>query len=93
MASALFWYIRLVELLSLAVALVLVTLAYGGYRKSRSKAMLSAALGFGILGIASLLEGVLFEVAGLSLGEAHAFRSSFTLIGFLILLYSIHKTS
>jgi hypothetical protein len=92
MASEVIWYISIVEVLSLLIALVLVALAYGGYRKSGNRTMLSAALGFGMLGVASLTEGLLYTVLGLSLDEAHAFRSTLTAVGLIILLYSIYKT-
>ena len=92
MATEVIWYISIVEVLSLLIALVLVALAYGGYRKSGNRTMLSAALGFGMLGVASLTEGLLYTVVGLSLDEAHAFRSTLTAVGLIILLYSIHKT-
>lgn len=88
----LIWYIRTVEILSLGIALVLVILAYVGFEKTGNKSMLVAAIGFAVLGAASLVEGSLFEIAGLSLDEAHAFRSTFTAVGFLVLLYSIYKT-
>ena len=87
------WYIRVVEVLSLVIALILVALAFGGYRKSRSKAMLSAAFGFSMLGIASLVEGILYEGLGLPLESAHAFRSTLTALGLIILLYSTQKTN
>jgi uncharacterized membrane protein len=86
------WYIRAVEALSLIVALVLVALAFGGYRKSGSRTMLSGALGFGMLGVASLVEGVLFEVIGIPLEDAHAFRSTLTVLGLVLLVYSVHRT-
>ena len=87
------WYIRIVEILSLFIALILVAFALGGYRKSGSKAMLSAAAGIAMLGAASLVEGVMYDVLGLPLEEAHAFRSTLTAVGFVILLYSVYKTS
>ena len=93
MAFDVIWYIRIVEILSLVIALVLVTLAFGGYRKSRSNAMLSAALGFAMLGVTSLVEGLLYEGLGWPLEDAHAFRSTLTALGLVILLYSIHKTT
>jgi hypothetical protein len=92
MAAAIIWYISIIEVLSLLIALVLVVLAYGGYRKSGNRSMLSAALGFGMLGVASLTEGLLYTVLGLSLDEAHAFRSTLTALGLIILLYSVQKT-
>ncbi len=90
--SALIWYIRFIEIFSLIIASILVTLAYRGYRKSNSKALLLAAVGFGILGVGSLFEGLSFEVFGFDLREAHGFRSTFSAVGLLVLLYSIYKT-
>jgi hypothetical protein len=55
--------------------------------------MLFGASGFGMLGVASLVEGAIYEVLGVPLEEAHAFRSTLTALGLVILLYSIHRTS
>ena len=90
--SGLFLYISAVEVLALIVALFLVILAYRGYKKSNSKSLLAAAVGFGIIGVASLTEGLLYDVLGLSLIEAQAFRSTLTAVGLVVLLYSIYKT-
>lgn len=90
--GGLFWYISAVEVLALIIALILVLFAYKGYRKNQSKSLLAAAMGFGILGIASLAEGLLYDVLGFSLIEAQAFRSTLTAVGLAILLYSIHST-
>ncbi len=92
MIIQLIWYIRFVVFASLVIALVLVALAYGGYKRSRSTSMLFGAVGFGMLGVASLLEGIFFEFLGFQLEQAHALRSTFTALGLLILLYSIYKT-
>jgi hypothetical protein len=86
------WYIRIVEILSLFIALFLVALAYRGYRKTGSRAMLSAGAGIAMLGAASLVEGSMYEIFGLPLEVAHAFRSTLTAFGFVILLYSIYNT-
>jgi hypothetical protein len=87
-----FWYISGVEVISLVLALILVALAYRGYKKSGSGSLLLAALGFAMLGAASLTEGILYVAVGLSLDEAHAFRSTLTLAGLVLLLYSVYKT-
>jgi uncharacterized membrane protein len=86
-------YIRVVEILSLFIALILVSLALRGYRKTGSRAMLFGAAGFAMLGVASLVEGAIYEVLSVPLEEAHAFRSTLTALGLVILLYSIHRTS
>ncbi len=93
MAFDVITYVSAVEILSLVVALVLVVLAFAGYRKSGSKAMLFAALGFGMLGVASLVEGILYSALGVPLEDAHAFRSTLTALGLVVLLYSVHKTT
>lgn len=87
------WYVRIVEVLSLFIALILVGLAYRGYRKTGSRAMLSAGAGIAMLGAASLVEGAMYEIFGLPLEDAHAFRSTLTALGFVILLYSIYDTN
>lgn len=90
--GGLFWYISGVEGLALVIALVLVMLAYRGFKRNQSKSLLAAAVGFGILGIASLAEGLLYDVLGFSLIEAQAFRSTLTAVGLITLLYSVYKT-
>lgn len=92
MTSEIIWFISVVETFSLAVALVLVVIAYRGYRKSGSRSLLLAAIGFGILGAASLAEGVLYQFAGFPLDGAQAFRSTLTAIGLVVLVYSIYTT-
>jgi len=91
-SSPLFWYITTVEVLALIVALVLVVLAFRGYKKSQSSSLLAAAVGFGIIGIASLTEGLLYDALGVSLLEAQAFRSTLTAVGLVVLLFSVYKT-
>ncbi len=86
------WYITAIEVFSLAVAFVLSWFAYRSYRKSRAAGFLLAAVGFAVLGAASLVEGFLYEVMGLPLDEAHAFRSILTATGLVVMLYSIYRT-
>lgn len=90
--TGLILYISVIEVFSLAIALVLVVLAFRGYKRSKSRSFLLAAIGFGMLGAASLVEGVLYQFAGLTLDEAHAFRSTLTAVGLVILVYSIYST-
>ena len=91
LVSGLILYVSIVEVFSMAIALILVVLALRGYRRSRSDSFLLAAIGFGMLGAASLVEGVLYQIAGFTLDEAHAFRSTLTAVGLVVLLYSIYR--
>ena len=88
----LIWYIRGVEVLTLVIASVLVIFAYRGYKKGAGRGFLLAATGFALLGAASLVEGLLFDVFRVPLDEAHAVRSTLTAIGLVVLLYSIYRT-
>lgn len=92
LGSGLILYISIIEVFSLAVALILVLLAVRGYSRSGSRSFLLAALGFGLLGAASLVEGILYQFAGFTLDEAHAFRSTLTAVGLVVLVYSIYTT-
>ena len=90
--AGILWYVSAIEVISLLVAFILAALAYRGYRKTKSSSLILAAAGFGMLGVASLTEGVLYEVLGYSLDFAHAFRSTLTLAALLLLLLSVYKT-
>ncbi len=90
--SGIIIYISSVEVLSLVIALVLVVFAFRTYRRSGVQSFLLAAFGFGMLGVASLVEGVLYQFAGFPLDEAQAFRSTLTALGLVILVYSVYRT-
>jgi hypothetical protein len=93
MAGELIWYIRFLGVLSLVTAAVLVALAFRGYRKTRSRALLSGALGFLMIGTGALIEGILFEFVSFPFENAHAVGATFTATGLLMLLYSIYRTT
>ncbi len=88
----LIWYISAVEVISLVIAFVLATLAYRSYRRSGSATFVLTAVGFTLLGAASLVEGVLYQLGGFDLDQAHAVRTTLTAVGLAVLLYSIYKT-
>jgi hypothetical protein len=93
MVGELIWYIRFLGVLSLMTAAVLVALAFRGYRKTRSRALLYGALGFVMIGTGALIEGILFEFVSFPFENAHAVGATFTASGLLILLYSIYRTN
>jgi len=93
MMSDLIWYIRFLGVLCLSTAGILVGLAFRGYRKTRSMALLYGAVGFLMIGAGALIEGILFEFLNFPFEYAHAVGATFTAIGLLTLLYSIYRTS
>jgi len=83
---------------SLVVALKTLTLLAGGlitfyavraYRRTGSDALRALAIGFGVVTLGSLLAGGLDQVATVDPEIALVVESSFTLVGFLAILYSL----
>lgn len=60
------------------------------FRRYRSRLMLYISVGFGILTLGAVLEGILFEVFALPLDQAHLVESSVTLAALLTLAYSLN---
>lgn len=82
--------VRLLEIVTLAVGAGVIYLAYRGYIRSKVSSMLFLALGFALVTLGSLAEGILYEFFGVPLLEAHATRAALTAFGFLSILYSIY---
>jgi hypothetical protein len=76
-------------LLGLAIAVT----AYRGYHRHGSWPMLYLAVGFAIISVGSVVEGVLFDVAGLPLEDAGAIQTVIVAAGMLVVLYSLHAES
>jgi len=85
------WYVRGIEIAGLLLGLTIAYFAYRGYQKSGSRSLIYTATGFVLLSLASMVEGIAFEFAGIPLLESTAIRSTITLLGFLVLLYSIRS--
>lgn len=85
-------FVRILEGLSLLVGFTIAYFAVKAYRRSHQGTFLSLAIGFILLTVASIVEGLLFEVLGLELLDARVARSAITLGGLAIVLYSIYKT-
>ncbi len=64
-------------------------LSYVAFRKHRSTLMLYIAVGFLLLTLALLIEGILFELLGTSLDVAHLVESTVTLVGLMLLAYHL----
>ena len=85
-------FVRILEGLSLIIGFTIAYFALKAYRRSKQISFLSLSIAFILLTVASIVEGVLFEVLGLELLDARVARSAITLGGLAIVLYSIYKT-
>lgn len=83
--------VRISELLALFLGAVVVFLAYRGYKRTNKAFMVWLALGFAFLVTGAVIEGLLYELLGVPLVQAHVTRASFTALGFLLVIFSIHK--
>ncbi len=78
------------KLLTTALALVIAYQAYRGYRRSGAQLMLYVALGFALIGLGGLLEGVLFEVLKVSLFWSGAAAALVVAVGMSSILYALY---
>lgn len=82
----------MLEIITLGVGMGIIYLAYRGYVRSKMQSMLFLALGFALVTVGSLAQGILYEFFAVPLLEAHATRAALTAPGFLSILYSIYIT-
>jgi hypothetical protein len=78
------------KLVTVLLGLLIAGQAYRGYRRYDSEPMLYLAVGFGLISVGSVLEGVLFDVVGLSIFEAGTAQTALVAAGMLVILYSLY---
>lgn len=74
----------------LLLGLVIAATAYRGYRRTGSRPMRFLAVGFAIISIGAVIEGVLFDVFHFSIFWAGTVQTSIVAVGMLVVLYSLH---
>ncbi len=89
--TELFFVTSVTKIIALILGAYIVYLAYRGYRRNASKPLLYVALGFGLITMGTLLEGVLFVVLGSDILTAIATGTVVTAVGFLVMIYSIYS--
>lgn len=78
------------KLVTIGLGLLITYQAYKGYRTYGSEPMLYVAIGFLFISVGSVIEGVLFEVVGLSIFQAGTIQTAIVAIGMLVILYSLY---
>lgn len=80
------------KLLVVFLGLLIAYQAYRAYLRERSYRMLFVAIGFGLITVGSVLEGVLYEVLHFSVFIAGMVQTGFVAVGMILILYSLFVT-
>ena len=86
----LFWFATAAKVVALFLGTFIVYLAYRGYRRNRSRPLLYVALGFAMRTAGTIVEGHLCVMLGSALLSAIAAGTTVTVLGFIMILYSIY---
>jgi hypothetical protein len=78
------------KLITVGLGLLITYQAYRGYTAHGSEPMLYVAIGFLFISVGSVIEGVLFDVVGLSIFLAGTMQTVIVAIGMLVILYSLY---
>lgn len=67
--------------------------AYRGYRRHQSTRMFYFAIGFTFVSIGAVVEGILYDVIGLSIFVAGTVQTTIVALGMVGILYSLYSQS
>lgn len=81
--------VRSLEIVSLGLGLGIAYLAYRAHQRNKSSSLLMLSMGFLALAAGSIMEGMLYEFWNFDLLAAEAVRAAMTIVGFILILYSI----
>ncbi|MBI4258811.1 MAG: hypothetical protein HY619_07635 [Thaumarchaeota archaeon] len=80
----------LIRILIVALGLIITYLSFKSHRQNHSSAMLFLSLGFMLITIGVVIEGVLFEFLAFDLFGAHTVESVIVALGLIAIVYSIY---
>ncbi len=78
------------KVVTVGLGLLITYQAYKGYRTYGSEPMRYVAIGFLFISVGSVIEGVLFDVVGLSIFLAGTIQTAIVAVGMLVILYSLY---
>lgn len=76
--------------ITVGLGLVIAYQAYKGYRRYGNQPLRYVAIGFVFISIGAVIEGVLYDVVGLSIFVAGTLQTILVAIGMLVILYSLY---
>ena len=89
--TGLFWVTTVAKLVALILGSFIVYLAYMGYRRNAAKPLLYTSLGFALITMGTIVEGILYVILGADLMPAIATGTAITVLGFIVIIYSIYS--
>lgn len=78
------------KLAVLTLGLLVSAMAFQGYRRYGSTAMAYLAIGFALISVGTVIEGLLFELADLDIFLASTIQTVIAASGMLVILYSLY---
>ncbi|MCJ0619234.1 hypothetical protein JZX76_06835 [Haloarcula hispanica] len=75
---------------TLFCGVILTTLTYRAYRRTRAPAMRALCLGIGFVTLGAILGGSLHQFVGMPVAQSVTVEELFTAAGFFILTYSLY---
>jgi hypothetical protein len=78
------------KLVTVGLGLLITYQAYRGYRTYGNESMRYVATGFLLISVGAVIEGILFDVVGLSIFVAGAIQTTIVAVGMLAILYSLY---
>lgn len=91
MAGAATTVLIIVRLLVLVLGVLITYYSLKAYRRTKTRYMRDASIGFGIITFGVFIEGLLFEFLGLDLVSVHIIESVAIGLGFIVLLISLRR--
>lgn len=89
--SQIFWLTTFTKVIALILGAFIIYLAYKGYKRNSSKPLLYVALGFTLITAGTIAEGILYVILGSELLNAIATGTIITVLGFVVIIYSIYS--
>lgn len=78
------------KLITVGLGLLIAYQAYRGYQRHGNTPLRYVAIGFVFISIGAVVEGVLYDVVGLSIFLAGTIQTTLVAIGMLVILYSLY---
>ena len=78
------------KVVTMVIGLLIAGTAYRGYRHSGEESMLYLAVGFALISVGAVVEGIFFDVLDFSIFWAGTVQTSIVAVGMLVILYSLY---
>lgn len=78
---------------TMVIGLLIAVTAYRGYQRSGNESMLYLAIGFAIISVGAVVEGIFFDVLHFSIFWAGTVQTIIVAVGMLVILYSLYGRS